>query len=84
LDESPRDSQIAWRHDKSTFENDLLTTKSFNIILPKIQEIAGKFDVTENLASAKQNMDEAGNMVSFLHKTISIAETLEESSTFPI
>jgi hypothetical protein len=29
-------------------------------------------------------MDEAGNMVSFLHKTISIAETLEESSTFPI
>ncbi|MDR1890569.1 MAG: tRNA lysidine(34) synthetase TilS [Puniceicoccales bacterium] len=60
-----RNAKVAWRDDKSNFENDFFRNKIRNIILPKIQEVAGKFDVIKNLASAKQNVEEADHAVSF-------------------
>ncbi|MDR2603492.1 MAG: tRNA lysidine(34) synthetase TilS [Puniceicoccales bacterium] len=60
-----KNSKIEWRDDKTNFENDFFRNKIRNIILPKIQEIAGHFNVVKSLESVKQNLEEADNAISF-------------------
>ncbi|MDR1457329.1 MAG: tRNA lysidine(34) synthetase TilS [Puniceicoccales bacterium] len=60
-----KSSKIEWRTDRTNFENDFFRNKIRNIILPKIQEIAGHFDVVKSLASVKQNLEEADNAIAF-------------------
>ncbi|MDR1232873.1 MAG: tRNA lysidine(34) synthetase TilS, partial [Puniceicoccales bacterium] len=63
-----KSSKIEWRNDKTNFENDFFRNKIRNIILPKIQEIAGHFDVVKNLASVRQNLEEADDAIGFFAK----------------
>ncbi|MDR1401752.1 MAG: tRNA lysidine(34) synthetase TilS [Puniceicoccales bacterium] len=63
-----RDEHIQWRDDRTNSANDFLRNKIRNIILPKMQEIAGTFDVIENLAAAKKNIEEASDAVDFFSK----------------
>jgi tRNA(Ile)-lysidine synthase len=63
-----KSSKIEWRADKTNFENDFFRNKIRNIILPRIQEIAGHFDVVKSLASVRQNLEEADNAIAFFAK----------------
>ncbi|MDR2778876.1 MAG: tRNA lysidine(34) synthetase TilS [Puniceicoccales bacterium] len=60
-----RNSKIAWREDKSNFENVFFRNKIRNIVLPKIQAIASNFDAIKNLARAKQNVEEADDAINY-------------------
>ncbi|MDR2776460.1 MAG: tRNA lysidine(34) synthetase TilS [Puniceicoccales bacterium] len=63
-----KSSKIDWRDDKTNFENDFFRNKIRNIVLPKIQEIAGHFNVVKSLATVKQNLEEADNAIDFFAK----------------
>jgi tRNA(Ile)-lysidine synthase len=73
-----KSSKIEWRDDKTNFENDFFRNKIRNIILPKIQEIAGHFDVVENLASVRQNLEEADDAITFFAKKYLNGRDLKE------
>ncbi|MDR1528441.1 MAG: tRNA lysidine(34) synthetase TilS [Puniceicoccales bacterium] len=73
-----KNSKIEWRDDETNFQNDFFRNKIRNIILPKIQEIAGHFDVVKSLTSVKQNMEEADNAVSFFAKKYLKGRDLKE------
>ncbi|MDR2628764.1 MAG: tRNA lysidine(34) synthetase TilS [Puniceicoccales bacterium] len=70
--------KIEWRDDKTNFENDFFRNKIRHIILPKIQEIAGHFDVVKSLANVRQNMEEADNAVDFFAKKYLNGRNLKE------
>jgi tRNA(Ile)-lysidine synthase len=73
-----KNSKIEWRNDKTNFENDFFRNKIRNIILPKIQEIAGHFDVVKSLANVKQNLEEADNAMNFFAKKYLNGRNLKE------
>ncbi|MDR1413473.1 MAG: tRNA lysidine(34) synthetase TilS [Puniceicoccales bacterium] len=65
IEDRLRAAQIPWRDDKSNRENDFFRNKIRNIVLPKLQEVSGIFDVVESFAFAKKNIEEANDAVDF-------------------
>jgi tRNA(Ile)-lysidine synthase len=61
-------SAIQWRIDGSNYKNNFLRNRIRNIVLPRLQDACKGFDVVENLSSAKKNIEEAGDAVTFFAK----------------
>lgn len=56
---------IPWREDDSNSNNDFFRNKIRNVVLPVFQSAANQFDLINALSTAKQNIEDADNAVSY-------------------